>query len=104
MGYKKHHHANSTTLLHAFFITIIISSTHSGMGGVCRAKGGGRLRPSAPSFCTTKHLQHDRKRREDGAGRRADDHLNLHLSESPTVACVGFGRFCPCFREDGGGN
>lgn len=54
MGYKKHHHANSTTLLHAFFITIIISSTHSGMGGVCRAKGGGRLRPSAPSFCTTR--------------------------------------------------
>lgn len=103
MGYKKHHHANSTTLLHAFFITIIISSTHSGMGGVCRAKGGGRLRPSAPSFCTTKHLQHDRKRREDGAGRRADDHLNLHLAESPTVACVGFVRFCPCFREDGGG-
>lgn len=70
VGYKKHRHANSTTLLHAFFIIIIII-TDNGMGGVCWGREGGRRPVLSVVFSTVKQLQHKREE-----GRQKDEGAN----------------------------
>lgn len=75
------------------------------MGGVCRAKGRGRLRPLNIIFLynQTSITQRERGDERAGEGAHSDKHFNLHQAVYLTVnACVVFVRFCPCFRDDGG--